>query len=253
MTDLISNIIPADKMTAFSELPEKARNRFHSFINYPNQTLLDLSDCHLQTDDMVLIADFLNLIPRITTLNIGFNTIGNEGARALAENQTITTLDVDHNKFSDEGARALAKNNTITELYLSSGYHSKEVFDLIEEMPKRNRKNLEEFKNAISLIGQGKRNIGEGGINVFRHMPNEWINGVINALAKSHGFFVRTLEKDINRNLMAKDKPSTSSEMVTDINIDDGNHIQIESLEPQVQKRPGTDIDYLGGALAINK
>jgi len=49
-----------------------------------------------------------------SNLKLWGNKIGNEGARALAENKTITNLDLGHNNIGHEGARALTKNKTIS-------------------------------------------------------------------------------------------------------------------------------------------
>jgi hypothetical protein len=64
----------------------------------------------------------------LTTLFLGNNNIGDEGARALAaaldNNATLTRLDLDGNNIGAEGARALAaaldKNATLTTLFLGN-------------------------------------------------------------------------------------------------------------------------------------
>ncbi len=54
----------------------------------------------------------------LTTLSLFRNRIGDEGAKALAQNTTLTTLDLVGNNIGDEGAKALAQNTTLTTLYL---------------------------------------------------------------------------------------------------------------------------------------
>ena len=47
----------------------------------------------------------------LTTLNLGFNEIGDDGAAALGEclkyNKSLTTLDLSDNKIGDDSAAAL--------------------------------------------------------------------------------------------------------------------------------------------------
>ncbi|KAG0337115.1 hypothetical protein BG000_005814 [Podila horticola] len=62
----------------------------------------------------------------LTTLNLGMNSIGDNGGLALAEtlkiNSTLTTLDLESNSIEDNGAQvlsdALKTNSTLTALKL---------------------------------------------------------------------------------------------------------------------------------------
>ena len=64
--------------------------------------------------------------PSLTSLNLGFNNIGDQGAQAIAEilanNTTLTSLNLRSNNIDDQGAQAIAKalanNTTLTSLNL---------------------------------------------------------------------------------------------------------------------------------------
>ncbi|KAL0242847.1 hypothetical protein GEMRC1_005410 [Eukaryota sp. GEM-RC1] len=74
------------------------------------------------------LADVLKVNASITSIDLGGNSIGNEGARALADalkvNASITSIDLGGNSIGDEGARALADvlkvNASITSINLDS-------------------------------------------------------------------------------------------------------------------------------------
>ncbi|CAF1343382.1 unnamed protein product, partial [Didymodactylos carnosus] len=82
-----------------------------------------------------------------TTLNIGYNNISSEGAKAIAEalktNQTLTTLYMYDNKISDGGAKAIAEalktNQTLTTLDIRSNNISDEGAKAIAEALKKNK------------------------------------------------------------------------------------------------------------------
>jgi len=62
----------------------------------------------------------------VTSINLFYNQIGVEGAKALAEaletNKTVTSISLTHNQIGDEGAKALAEalkaNETVTSINL---------------------------------------------------------------------------------------------------------------------------------------
>src|SRR4051812_25595670 len=56
----------------------------------------------------------------IRELYIGYNSIGDEGAKVLSLNSTITSLYVGSNSIGEEGAKVLSLNTTITSLDLNS-------------------------------------------------------------------------------------------------------------------------------------
>jgi Leucine-rich repeat (LRR) protein len=87
--------------------------------NDPTLTSLDLSSENLTAYDVQVLRDALIGNTMLTSLNLGFNQIGDEAARAFAL-PTLTTLDLSSNRIGDEGAKALAQNSTLTTLDLSS-------------------------------------------------------------------------------------------------------------------------------------
>ncbi len=64
----------------------------------------------------------LRIIHGLTSLNLSINSIGNDGARAIAEHLTgLTSLNLSSNSIGDDGARAIAEHLTgLTSLNLSS-------------------------------------------------------------------------------------------------------------------------------------
>ena len=61
----------------------------------------------------------LTTLTGLTTLDLSYNQIGEEGGRALATLTGLTTLDLSGNQLGDEGARALAALTGLTTLDLS--------------------------------------------------------------------------------------------------------------------------------------
>ena len=55
----------------------------------------------------------------LTSLNLDFNQIGDDGARLLKDNRTITNLSLYANGITEQGAMALASSNVITHLTLT--------------------------------------------------------------------------------------------------------------------------------------
>ena len=77
---------------------------------------LGLSDKNLNNDDIEIICDYLKRHQEINELNVSYNNIGDEGAKALAANTSLTSLNVRGNNIGDEGAKALAANTRLTSL-----------------------------------------------------------------------------------------------------------------------------------------
>ena len=93
-------------------------------------TYLDLGDNSIGAEGARALAEMLPGNATLTTLYLGWNSIGPEGARALAEllpgNSTLKALDLYGNSIGAEGARALAEmlagNSTLTTLDLSDNF-----------------------------------------------------------------------------------------------------------------------------------
>ena len=80
---------------------------------------LNLSSQILTAQDIKeLVVPFLNTHAEIKSLNLSYNNIRAEGARALALNQSLITLNLCSNNIKDEGAKALADNKSLTALNL---------------------------------------------------------------------------------------------------------------------------------------
>ena len=76
-------------------------------------TIYYLKGKNIQAADIPDILLFLAQHPEITTLDVSINSIGAEGAKALAGNTTLTTLNVACNSIGAEGAKALAERNPV--------------------------------------------------------------------------------------------------------------------------------------------
>ena len=79
---------------------------------------LSLSSQGITSEQAIQLAQALAENHTITELYIGYNDIGDAGAKALALNQTITSLYLTDNDIGDKGAQALAENKTIKWLYI---------------------------------------------------------------------------------------------------------------------------------------
>ena len=126
--------------------------------NNPGITRLNLSFMRLTNTNIKLLCDALALNTTLTTLDVGHNQIGHEGAQALAQNTTLTTLDVRYNQLGDEGAQALALNKTLTTLYVNSNQIGASNEALIEQQIQHNKRTVialyvfSTIRNTSSLL-----------------------------------------------------------------------------------------------------
>ncbi len=67
------------------------------------------------------VAAFANH-PALTSLNLSFNSIGDEGAKILAKNTHLTVLNLGDNNLSDEGGLAIAQNHSLQALTLWANF-----------------------------------------------------------------------------------------------------------------------------------
>lgn len=73
---------------------------------HPRINALDLGQDNITDKALVTLAAS---IKNLTWINVSYNNIGNEGAKALASISTLTHVDMIDNHVSDDGALALAK------------------------------------------------------------------------------------------------------------------------------------------------
>src|SRR6266568_2002739 len=92
----------------------------NDYQSYLKENVLNLQSQGLHDADIPALSEFLNQHPEITKLNIGYNSIGDEGAKVLAANTHITNLDIRWNNIGAEGVKALAANTHITNLDISN-------------------------------------------------------------------------------------------------------------------------------------
>ncbi|MGB6976419.1 MAG: hypothetical protein WBE18_03065 [Gammaproteobacteria bacterium] len=128
--------------------------------NDPGLILLDLSKRNLTDIDVVKIVNALKNNTKVTMLNLIWNSIGPEGAKALAEalqtNFLLTSLKFGGNQMGDEGMQVLAQvletNMTVTELDLADNQIGDKGAQTLAKSLKFNRK-LTALNLAWNLIG----------------------------------------------------------------------------------------------------
>ena len=76
-----------------------------------DQTKADFTNQCLQPADSILIGSDLQFMAVVTTLDLGDNRFGDEGAKAIAEalkvNAVLTKLDIQFNNMGDAGKKAV--------------------------------------------------------------------------------------------------------------------------------------------------
>lgn len=122
------------------------------------------------SDGAKAIAEALKVNKTLTNLNMSCNDIGDDGVKALAAalkvNTTLTELDISHNNIGDDGAKALAAalivNTTLTSLF----FHPKNLYDpistqSIESELEKNRQLLKEKESAKLALEFSNGEIGK--------------------------------------------------------------------------------------------
>jgi hypothetical protein len=129
-----------------------------------DQTEASFSSKGLQPADAILIGSDLQFMALVTTLSLWDNSIGDEGAKAIAEalkvNEVVTTLDLrGGNNIGDEGAIAIAEalkvNAVVTTLSLGSNNIGDEGAIAIAEALKANA--------VVTILSLGGNSIGDEG------------------------------------------------------------------------------------------
>jgi hypothetical protein len=96
-----------------------------------DQTEADFSSQRLQPADAILIGSDLKFMAVVTTLDIGGNSIGVEGAKAIAEalkvTAVMTTLYLGGNKIGDEGAKAIAEALKVNAVLTTLGLYDNKI------------------------------------------------------------------------------------------------------------------------------
>ncbi|MDD9335438.1 MAG: AAA family ATPase, partial [Rickettsiaceae bacterium] len=93
-------------------------NELISFLQKnKNITQLSLIRSNVNGEDIKILAS--SDLKNLTTLNLGWNDIGHQGAEALAKSENLknlTTLHLARNLIGNEGAEALAKSENLKNL-----------------------------------------------------------------------------------------------------------------------------------------
>ena len=106
---------------------------------------LDISSQGLTDNNILTLTQSLSNNHSITSLDLEYNNIGANGARALANNHSITSLIISVNNIGADGATILANNHSITSLDLECNNIGDEAKKTINTMLKRNRNNAQSF------------------------------------------------------------------------------------------------------------
>ena len=133
------------------------------------QTYSDFSSQNLRPADAILIASDMKFMAVVTTLDLGFNSIGNEGAKAIAEalkaTAVLTTLRLNSNIIGDEGAIAIAEalkvNAVLTTLRMDANKIGAEGAKAIAEALKVNAVLTELWFGHNQIGDEGAKAIAE--------------------------------------------------------------------------------------------
>lgn len=126
----------------------KPQLRRQLFDNDASLTVIRLRGKHIDSEEMMILANGLRQNTTVTHLYLGFNNIRNEGVKALAEdcirhNETLTHLSLVTDRIGKDGAEALAEavscNVTLTHLYLVVQNIDNDAEEEIEIMTRWNR------------------------------------------------------------------------------------------------------------------
>jgi hypothetical protein len=104
-----------NKMTKGKNYMPRDINAINFYLdNRTDKTKLSLSHFGLTEQDIQeWIIPLLNEHPEIKELDVSFNNIGADGAKALAANTTLTTLNVDGNNIGEAGEKALHETDPV--------------------------------------------------------------------------------------------------------------------------------------------
>ena len=74
---------------------------------------------HCKDSGSEILLNVISSLTNLTSLHVGFNSIGDEGARAIASLTNLTSLDVGFSSIGDEGARAITSLTNLTSLHVA--------------------------------------------------------------------------------------------------------------------------------------
>lgn len=94
----------------------KYRFFFPYFKNLQNLQTLVLAD--LALGDIVVERFKMISLPKLTSLNLSYNQIGDKGVESISRYRTLTRLDLGGNKISEKGAESISTLSQLTTLYL---------------------------------------------------------------------------------------------------------------------------------------
>ena len=129
---------------------------FRNIASLTNLTSLSLGGNEIGGDGAKAIASLTNL----TSLSLDGNNIGDEGAKAIASLTNLTSLSLHRSIIGDEGAKAIASLTNLTSLSL----HSNEIGD-------EGAKAIASLTNLTDLTLVGD-NVGDGGAKAISSLTN---------------------------------------------------------------------------------
>ncbi len=143
---------------------------------------LNLSSCHLQDQDLPIVASFITNHPSIYGLSISDNEISPAGIATVMSLSTVSALDLSHNNIGDEGAIALSKTKYISQLFMdhtnitgvgvSALAQSKVLWNLSIDNNKLNDNDLVKLANSsLRVLSVSDNNIGPNGAAIIAKMP----------------------------------------------------------------------------------
>ncbi|KAL0239603.1 hypothetical protein GEMRC1_009711 [Eukaryota sp. GEM-RC1] len=128
-----------------------------------------LKQLHVKVHRRISLAyiELLKVNTAITSIDLRYNSIGDEGARALAEvlrvNTVVTSIDLVRNAIGDDGARTLAEvlkiNTTVTKIDLSKNYIGDKGARALADALKVN--------TAVTSLDMWNNSIGDEGVKAL--------------------------------------------------------------------------------------
>jgi Ran GTPase-activating protein (RanGAP) involved in mRNA processing and transport len=195
--------------------------------NDPNLTELDLYNNSIGNDGAKAIAEALKVNTVLTRLDLDTNSIGNDGTKAIAEalkvNTVLTTLSLQSNSIGNDGAKAIAealKRNTVLTT-LNLGYNSigNDGAKAIAEALK--------VKTVLTILYLGDNSIGNDGAKAIAEALKD--NIFLTRLELSYNSIGDNLRNDINKLIDAN---------INRINLISIGRSKMDEAIDNVNKRP---------------
>lgn len=181
------------------------------------KNLLDLRFCDIRDDAISTIMFYLKNHRNITTLDISFNYITLDGAKALATNSTLIELYIEDNELGATGAQALATNSTLRVLNVKKNNIGDQGAQALAT------------NTTLTTLDVGFNNIGTAGgqalaMNTTLRILNARNNSFGNDAAKAFAINVTLTSLDLRNNRIYTEGAQALAENTTLTTLDLGDN-----------------------------